>query len=140
MTLEDIIREVVRDAVRSALSEAEFGLAAPPVQVSEQQHEVRALSVVEAAQQLGISRSRLYELIADGELLTIQVGRRRLVLSSAIEDFLAEREEPRSSDCRFCGSPAVALYRRNRGATTAQIRICSSRGCHRQLVDTVTDP
>jgi excisionase family DNA binding protein len=44
----------------------------------------RLLSVEEAARELGIGRTLVYDLIAKGELQSIKVGRRRLVSSSAI--------------------------------------------------------
>lgn len=139
MSLEDIIRAVVRDAVREALKEAELKPAiSPDPHDNEPAPDVKAYSVVDAAHQLGISRSRLYELIADGELETIQIGRRRLVPAAALDRLLAALAEPRAGDCRFCGRPAVATYRRDGDQRSDEIRLCSSGDCHQQLVDTVT--
>ena len=139
MALEDIIREVVRDAFREVLEEAALKPVPPPVvQVSERRPEVKAYSVVDAARQLGISRSKLYELIAAGELETIQVGRRRLVSTAALDRLMDVHAEPRASGCRFCGGPTVASYRRDGDLPSVEVRVCSSAACHRQLADTVT--
>jgi excisionase family DNA binding protein len=40
-------------------------------------------TVQELVKKTGISRSKLYDLIAEGRLQTIRVGRRRLVLASS---------------------------------------------------------
>ena len=39
---------------------------------------------------VGLSRSRIYQLIGSGELRSIKVGRRRLVPMSAISELLGE--------------------------------------------------
>ena len=41
-------------------------------------------SIPEAAAALGVSRSTTYELISDGRLLTVTIGRRRLVKTESI--------------------------------------------------------
>ncbi|MGC8635251.1 MAG: excisionase family DNA-binding protein [Candidatus Limnocylindrales bacterium] len=48
----------------------------------------RLLSVDEAADALGIGRSRLYEEIGTGRLRSLKVGRRRLVPASAITAYI----------------------------------------------------
>jgi excisionase family DNA binding protein len=48
----------------------------------------RLLSVDEAAEHLGISRSLAYQLIAKGQLHTLKVGRRRLIPSSAVDAYI----------------------------------------------------
>jgi excisionase family DNA binding protein len=50
-----------------------------------------ALSVEEAAESLRLGRTKLFELMADGQLRSIKVGRRRLVPVSALEQFIAQR-------------------------------------------------
>ena len=50
----------------------------------------RLLSVDEAAALLGIGRSRTYDEIAAGRLRSLRVGRRRLVPSGAIGEYIAE--------------------------------------------------
>lgn len=50
----------------------------------------RLLSIPEAADLLGIGRSRLYDEIAAARVRSVKVGRRRLVPSSAIAEFVSE--------------------------------------------------
>lgn len=45
------------------------------------------LRVPEAVEWSGLSRSRLYELIAAGEIQSIKVGRARLIPTAAIEAY-----------------------------------------------------
>ena len=42
------------------------------------------LSIPEAVQTLGIGRSKLYEMIAEGDLETITIGRRRLIRAESV--------------------------------------------------------
>ncbi len=49
----------------------------------------RLLSVDEAAGALGIGRSALYGELQAGRLRSVKVGRRRLVPSGALRDFIA---------------------------------------------------
>jgi excisionase family DNA binding protein len=48
------------------------------------------LSIKQAIYELGISRTALYELIADEKLKTVKIGRRRLVPLESIEAFIAD--------------------------------------------------
>jgi excisionase family DNA binding protein len=50
----------------------------------------RLLSIDEAADVLGIGRSRLYAELAAGQLRSVKIGRRRLVPSSAIAERQAD--------------------------------------------------
>lgn len=45
----------------------------------------------EAAQLLGISRARLYQLIAAGQIGSLRIGRSRRIPFAALEKFVAER-------------------------------------------------
>jgi len=49
----------------------------------------RLLDIESASAVLGIGRSRLYDEIGAGRLRSIKVGRRRLVPSGAVADFIA---------------------------------------------------
>jgi excisionase family DNA binding protein len=49
----------------------------------------RLLAIKQAIYELGISRTAIYELIEDGKLKTVKIGRRRLVPLEAIEEFIA---------------------------------------------------
>lgn len=47
------------------------------------------LRPVEAAQRLGIGRTKLYELIASGELRSVRIGGARRVSATALAEFVA---------------------------------------------------
>ncbi len=51
----------------------------------------RVVSVTEAARHLGISRVTFYRLLANKEIKTVKVGRRRLVPTREIDRFLEAR-------------------------------------------------
>ncbi len=70
--------------VREAVSELERTLSNPSLSSS-------LLTVVEAARELKTSRSRVFELLAAGELEGVRIGRARCVHRSSIEDLLARR-------------------------------------------------
>ena len=58
------------------------------------QHTSRlAISLKEARQALGISRSLVYRMADDGRLPTVRVGRRRLVPVRALEELLSKTDE-----------------------------------------------
>ena len=46
------------------------------------------LSVVEAATQLRIGRTQTYELVMGGQIPSVMIGRRRLIVRSGLEDFV----------------------------------------------------
>jgi excisionase family DNA binding protein len=60
-------------------------------------HEVQGqrllLTVSEAARQLGIGRSLFYELLADGQVESIHVGRLRRIPIDALADYI-DRQRP----------------------------------------------
>ena len=49
-------------------------------------------TVSEAAEAIGISRSKLYTLLAQGQLRNVRVGRRTLIPVQAVTDLLTPRE------------------------------------------------
>ena len=51
--------------------------------------EKRLLTAEEVAQTLGIGRTKVYELIAGGQLASIKIGARRLVPTTKVDDFIA---------------------------------------------------
>jgi excisionase family DNA binding protein len=55
------------------------------------------LTVVDAAHRLSISRSKLYELLADGELPSVRIGRTRRIATSALEEFVAAHTDREST-------------------------------------------
>jgi excisionase family DNA binding protein len=48
----------------------------------------RLLAIKQAIYELGISRTAIYELIENGRLKTVKIGRRRLVPIEAIEELI----------------------------------------------------
>lgn len=48
------------------------------------------LSVEETAELLGLGRTHTYELVMSGKILSVKVGRRRLVVSDSLQDFVGE--------------------------------------------------
>jgi excisionase family DNA binding protein len=72
----------VAGAVETAL-DAAFGTGRPP--------EPRCVDIAEAARLLGVGRSTTFRLVADGELASFTVGRRRLIPVYAIDAFIAQR-------------------------------------------------
>jgi excisionase family DNA binding protein len=49
------------------------------------------LTMQEAADRLRLARSSVYELVSRGELATLKVGKRRLILVSEVARFIAHR-------------------------------------------------
>ncbi len=79
------------DRLDAALAELAAAIRAELAEARPAAGPDRLLSVDEAAAQLGIGRSALYSgPIARGELRTLVVGRRRLVSSSALQDFIEQ--------------------------------------------------
>ncbi len=64
------------------------------------------LSVAEAAQVLGISRSHAYELVARGELPSLRLGRRVLIPSMALERIVAPKPGEPTCPCQSRSSAA----------------------------------
>ena len=53
--------------------------------------EKKLLSVDEAVVVTGIKRSRLYEMLTSGEIVSFTVGRSRKIPATAIDDFIAKK-------------------------------------------------
>ena len=70
------------EALRDAIGQVEAALAAPLGGGS-------LLTVVEAARELRVSRSRVFQLLAAGELEGVRIGRSRCVPRRSVEDFVA---------------------------------------------------
>lgn len=60
--------------------------------MDEQQHEW--LKVPEMAKELRIARSRAYELVQDGEILSIKIGRSVRINRKELEKWLEEQHQP----------------------------------------------
>ena len=46
------------------------------------------LSVVEAARQLGLGRSKTYDLVLNGEIASIKIGRSRRILPESLDSYI----------------------------------------------------
>jgi excisionase family DNA binding protein len=47
-----------------------------------------AMSVDDASRALGLGRTKIYGLIAEGKLLCVKIGRRRLILRTSLDELL----------------------------------------------------
>lgn len=56
------------------------------------------LTVAEAARRIGISRTKLYEYVASGEIPSVKIGRLRRIPAEAVAEFLAGRLQPTDFD------------------------------------------
>lgn len=70
------------EAIRTAIGEVEASLAAVPSGAG-------LLTVVETARELRVSRSRVFELLASGELEGVRIGRARCVPRRSVDEFLS---------------------------------------------------
>jgi excisionase family DNA binding protein len=50
------------------------------------------VTVLEASRLLSVNRSTVYDLMGRGELPSLRIGRRRLISTQALLDFVAEHE------------------------------------------------
>ena len=63
----------------------------PVINITLQTDDRKVLTVADAANCLGISRSKLYQFIAAGEVRTIHIGRLCKVPVEALDEFIATR-------------------------------------------------
>jgi excisionase family DNA binding protein len=49
----------------------------------------RLLSIRQAARELGVCRTLVYELLRDGRIKSVKIGRRHLISRDAIDAFIA---------------------------------------------------
>ena len=52
------------------------------------------VTIPAAAHLLGVSRSKLYELLGEGELPTVRIGRSRRIAIADLEAFVHGRRDP----------------------------------------------
>lgn len=77
-----------REAARKATS-----LPAAPPELPKLKPQV-AYSLKEASDLLGLSRSKLYSMISDGEIASVRIGSRRLIEASEIEALISRSRHP----------------------------------------------
>ena len=56
------------------------------------------LSITEAAAQLGLGRSKMYQLIGEGLIPVVRIGRSVRISSKALEDLVARLQEEAMED------------------------------------------
>jgi excisionase family DNA binding protein len=85
--LAEAIRQIVKEAVEAALrtQSPKSPLPTPPVGLPTDR---MLYSVKEVQTRLGISRSTVYHLLADGHLASVRVGSRRFVKAAALTDYV----------------------------------------------------
>jgi excisionase family DNA binding protein len=52
------------------------------------QHLPKCISIIEAAKALSVSRSKVFELVGSGELLSIKIGRRKVIPIAGLQEFI----------------------------------------------------
>jgi excisionase family DNA binding protein len=62
------------------------------------------LRPAEAAEELGVSRSKLYELMRSGQLISVRIGRLRRIPVAALQEYIErlranEAEELQTQNC-----------------------------------------
>jgi excisionase family DNA binding protein len=70
--------------------------------------------VHEAAEQLGIQRTSLYELLKGGELERVKIGRRTLITAESLTEYVDRLRAV--ADERRCPSPPIIQARSRREA------------------------
>ncbi|MEV4646293.1 helix-turn-helix domain-containing protein [Saccharopolyspora sp. NPDC049357] len=74
-------------SLAAMLAEQEIPEPAAPAPPARKMPDRVLLTVEEAAEQLGIGRTKTYALVKAGELESVQIGRLRRVPKAAIEDY-----------------------------------------------------
>lgn len=64
-------------------------LQTPPVM------EPLVVRIPDACRMIGVGRSKLYELLAAGEIEAVKIGARRLILLASLRGFVEANREPR---------------------------------------------
>jgi excisionase family DNA binding protein len=82
---------------RLAAAIAEFAAAISESSAPGTEESERLLNIPEATKALGVGRTKVYDLIGAGQLRTLHVGRRVLVPSSAVRDFIAGPDAPEAA-------------------------------------------
>ena len=85
---ETSIWSVSMDGMKMAAGPLEAGRA------TSLEGQVRLVTIPAAAQLLGVSRSKLYELLAEGALPTVRIGRSRRIAMVDLEAFVRRCREP----------------------------------------------
>jgi hypothetical protein len=68
----------------------------------------RLVSIRDAGTRLGLGRTRLNALLDHGDLASITIGSRRLILTSSLEEFVANQQKRAARDGRVRVPPQEA--------------------------------
>jgi excisionase family DNA binding protein len=84
------IRRVIDDAVEAALRAQPLPAPPPepPKPVDELPPERMLYSLKEIQRKLSIGRSTVYQLLSDGQLPSVKIGRRRFVTAAALNAYI----------------------------------------------------
>src|SRR3982074_1890649 len=85
------IRQVIDDAVHAALRAQPLPAPRPPEPpkpVEEWSPERMLYPLKEIQEKLSVSRSTVYQLLNDGQLPSVRIGRRRLVTAAALNAYI----------------------------------------------------
>jgi excisionase family DNA binding protein len=107
--------DALADALRGVVEDVVSRIVAAMQPMTETDAAV-TVSVAEGARRMGISVSKLKQLLASGEVRSLKVGDRRLIPVSALEAF-ARTEDLNSESCRIHVVHAAKRVR-SPGATT----------------------
>lgn len=80
------IRQVINEAVQAALKAQP--MQEPPKPIDEWPPEQALYPLKEIQQKLRISRSTVYQLLSDGQLPSVKIGRRRFVTAVALNTYI----------------------------------------------------
>ncbi|WP_326688935.1 helix-turn-helix domain-containing protein [Streptomyces sp. NBC_01795] len=78
--------DVPEDALRALMADRHAAQTSPQGDAT-----LVGLTVAEAARRIGISRTKLYEYVATGDIPSVKIGRLRRIPAEAVPEFLARR-------------------------------------------------
>jgi excisionase family DNA binding protein len=88
-------------------------------------NEIQLLRVDDAARRLGISRSKVYELIQSQTLRSVHIGRSVRISSKALDEFILALEDEGPKDAAWPNwlSPILSLTVRMKGRPTLGLQL-----------------
>ena len=99
--IDEVVEKLVRRIVREEL--AALPTCAGRDEVVRADDEPQVLTVPEVAEVLRISRNRAYDLVREGRLRSVRVGRRVLVPRWAVLELLGGEVHEPARPCGYCG-------------------------------------
>jgi len=74
-------------------------------------------SVNDAVSTTGIGRTKIYELMANGEIEAVKIGKRRLIPDDALDDFIDRLRQEATDETAPPRPPAALVAAATEGAT-----------------------